>query len=96
MRIDPADPTAVKLTVSHESDDILVRHHRRLMHLLVIRQQPLPTTLVPDEEFAVDEFMAADFIATQESVKLPRIWCAIRQEANPYGRVSEDDHAAAC
>ena len=68
MRIDPANPATVKSTVSHEFDDITVRHGGRLMHLLVVLQQLLPPALVPDEEFSVYELMAAHFVAAQESV----------------------------
>jgi hypothetical protein len=38
------------------------------MHLLVVRQQLPPPALIPDEEFSVDELMAAHFFATQEFV----------------------------
>jgi hypothetical protein len=67
----------VQSTVEHELDDIAVRHGGRSMHLLVIRQQLPPPALIPDEEFSEDELMPAHFVATQESVKLCRKWCAI-------------------
>ena len=39
MRIDPTDATSVQPPVAHKFDDIAMRHHRRLMHLLEVGQQ---------------------------------------------------------
>ena len=41
--------------------------------LLVTGQQYLPSALVPNQEFSVDELMAAHLLATRESVELPRM-----------------------
>ncbi len=68
MRIDPANPAAVESTVSHEFDDITVRHGGRLMHFLVAREQLLSTALIPHEELSIDELMAADLVPAQEPV----------------------------
>jgi hypothetical protein len=48
MRIDPANPAAVQSTDADELHDITVRHGGCLMHLLVVRQQLLPPTRIPD------------------------------------------------
>ena len=47
MRIDPTDATSVQPPVADEFDDIAMRHDRRLMHLLVVGQQPLRPPLSP-------------------------------------------------
>lgn len=94
MRIDPANTEPVQPAVPDELDDLAVRHDWRLMHLLVVRQQLLPSSLVPDQEFAVNELMAADLVAAQEPIQLIGEWLAVGKEANPDRRVHEDDHAA--
>lgn len=96
MRIDPANTAPVEPTISHEIDNITVRHGGCLMHLLVVRQQLLPPALITDEELSVDEVMTAYLVASQKRVQFHRKWCTIRQEANPDGGVNEDDHAAEC
>jgi hypothetical protein len=68
MRIDPANTPAVELPLSYELSNLTLRHGRCLMHLFEVRQQPLPSALVPTEEFPVNELMTAHFAAAQKSV----------------------------
>ena len=96
MRIDPANTAPVQTPFAYKRDDITVRHNRCLVHLLVVCQQLLASTLIPYKEFAVYEVVAADFVAAQEPVQLSRIRRSIGQETNPHGGVNQDDHAAEC
>jgi hypothetical protein len=96
MCVDPTEATPMKLPIAHESHDFAVRDDRCLIHLLVIRQKPLPPTLVTNQEFAVHELVAADFVATQERIQFGGIRRAIREESNPDGRVGQDARAAGC
>ena len=73
MRIDPADAAPVESTVSHEIDNIAVRHCGCLVHLLIVRQQRRPTALVPDEELSINERMTAHFVAAQKRVEFRSI-----------------------
>lgn len=57
MRIDPADAASVQPPVADKCDDVVMRYHRRLMHLLVVGQQLFTPAFVADEQFAVHEVM---------------------------------------
>ena len=77
-------PRAKTLTDAHRSnrshvraaagrahiDDIAMRHHRRLMHLLEFGQQLLTSAFVPDEELSGHEVMPAHFVAAQQPIEL--------------------------
>ena len=65
MHVDPADASAVQLPITHECDDIGVSNNGRLVHTLVVSQQLLAATPIADEEFTVDEVVAAHFVAAQ-------------------------------
>lgn len=79
MRVDPTDTAPVKLSVADERDDFIVTHDRRLIHALVVPQQLFAPSLIANEEFAVDEVVAAHFVATQEVVQFRRVWQPIRR-----------------
>ena len=66
------------------------------MHLLVIRQQILATTFVPDEKLSVPNSWPLTSSRLKSQIQLSRIGRTIRQKANPHRRVNEDDHAAEC
>jgi hypothetical protein len=48
MGIDPADPASVQSPISHELDNITVRHDWCSVHLLVVRQQLRPPAFVSE------------------------------------------------
>src|SRR6516162_5284442 len=81
---------------AHKHNDFAVSHGGRLMHLLVAGQQLFPPALIPDEEFSIDEVVAARLVAAQKAVQFSRIWCPVRQKPNPDGGVDQDNHAAEC
>jgi hypothetical protein len=61
MRIDPANTAAVQSTVSHEFDDITVRHSGRVMHLLVVRerQEANPDRRIHEDDHAAENPLPA-------------------------------------
>lgn len=81
--------------LTHELDDISMRHDGYLVHSLVVGQQLFATALVADEELAEDEVVATYFVAAQEPVQFSRIRRAIGEEPNPDRRINQDDHAVA-
>src|SRR5262245_42252566 len=96
MHVDPPDASAVQFAVADEDDDISVRDNWCVIHALVLGQQRLAPALVANEELTVDEIVAAHFIAAEKLVQPSRVWCSVREEPNPYGRVDQDAHAAEC
>src|SRR5262249_11102143 len=52
----------------HECDDLTVRHERRLMHLRVVSEQ-LPAPPVANQQLAIHEVVATDFVAAQERIE---------------------------
>ena len=95
VRIDPANTAPVQAPITHELDDIGVRHDGCLVHSLVVGQQLLAAALVTDKELAEDEVVAAHFVTTQEPVQFTGVWRSIGQEPNPDRRINQDDHADA-
>jgi len=89
VRIDPANTAPVQAPITHELDDIGVRHDGCLMHSLVVGQQLLAAALVTDKELAEDEVVAAHFVTTQEPVQFTGVWRSIGQEPNPVRRVNQ-------
>ena len=96
MCIDPSDAPAMQSAAANEGDHISVWHQRRLMHLLVVVEQLLASADIADQQFAVNEVMGTDLVATQKYLELSSVWCSIRQESNPDRRVDEDRHATEC
>src|SRR5256885_13746643 len=71
-------------------------HDWRLVHAFVVSQQRLASALVANEELTVDEVVTTHFIASQEPLEGDSIWCSVRQESDPDGRVDQNAHAAGC
>src|SRR5207247_11405078 len=54
VNVDPADTTSVQVSAPDKGDDITVRNHPRLGHLLVAGQEFLSALAVSDQQFPVD------------------------------------------
>ncbi len=80
----------------YERDDFGVRHDRRLIHALVVREERLTTSLVPDEELPIYEVVTTHLISAQQRVELTRVRRSVREKPDPDRGVDEDTHAAEC
>src|SRR5256885_2121958 len=87
MYIDPADAAAMSPALAHKRDHIAVRHNRRPMYLLVVRQQLLAPALIADEEFAVDEAVATHYVACHDRIQAPE-YSAIKPRRSTYSLAS--------
>src|SRR6266545_5986333 len=92
MDIDPADAAALKLPVTDERNDLSVRNDRRLIHLLVGRQQLRAPSSLADQELSEDQRMSHHLVASEEAIQLRGVRPAIRQEANPHRGVDQHHH----
>src|SRR5581483_678237 len=90
VRVDPADPAAMKLSRAHEINHLVVGDSPRLMHLLVEIEKQLTAAAVPDEKLSVDERMARDILTVEESIEGRGVRRSISKRANPDRCVDED------
>ena len=57
--------------VSHDKcGNLLMRHHRYLLHPLLGGQKATPSAFVADKQFAVDELVSDDPISRKETVQI--------------------------
>jgi len=64
MNIYPAQAAAMQTTMAYKRDDVPMRDHSRLMHVLVSGQQIGAASGVANEQFSINQFVPGDGIKT--------------------------------
>jgi crotonobetainyl-CoA:carnitine CoA-transferase CaiB-like acyl-CoA transferase len=88
--IDPTDSAAVQPPRVHERHDLAMRHQRDLVHQAVGRQQLRASTLVADQQLAVDEIVAADLASIEQIVQPVGVRRLVSEEAKSPGDAVRD------
>lgn len=83
MSVDPSDTSTGQLSTSHKLRDFAVRDRGCPMHFRIGRQKFRASTTLADQKLAIDEVMAENFVAGQESVQLARERLFSSQEPDP-------------
>ena len=85
----PADPPALKASISDKADQVLVRNDGCLHHQLVRIEKFLSSPSIADEELSEDQLVSYDFVLAQQRLHVGRQRVSV-QEPYPDGGIDQN------
>src|ERR1019366_3176689 len=83
MDIGPSGAAAMQLSAAYKGHDVGVWHFTGLMNFLVAGEKFRAATDIPDQKFAIDQFVADDLVAEEQRLKQIRVGRPVRKIADP-------------
>src|SRR6266516_3412028 len=68
MNINPAHSAAIELAIMGEGNNLIVADGGQPIHLVVTRQERLPSTNIANQQFSIDQLMPDDLIRIQKEL----------------------------
>jgi len=72
MNVDPTRAAPMQMPALNESNNLRVGYGRGLNHQFVLGEQLLAATAITDQQFAINQIVAGDFVEIKQPAQLDR------------------------